>query len=147
MNIDFSMGDTMVLSSTSPFAKGRPTPNELNSFSVKVNLPLICFPFLIVGNTVYTSTKSSTYKKNGTKVTVDLYGYGQYNATSLSFPVHGFVSTDSVTVGGKTVQNQGFVEMLATPTNSSPVASETLDNVHGDGVWVLWQKVEQLHCT
>ena len=47
------------------------------------------------------------------------------------------MSTDSVKVGGMTVKSQSFVEMLATPTNSSPVASETLDNVHGDGIWGL----------
>ena len=37
-----------------------------------------------------------------------------------------------------TIKIQSFVEMLATPTNSSPVASEAADSgLSADGIWGL----------
>ena len=46
------------------------------------------------------------------------------------------MSTDSVKIGGMTVKSQSFVEMLATPTNSSPVASKAADSgLSADGIW------------
>jgi len=53
----------------------------------------------------YDSSKSSTYKANGTKFQI------QYGTGAMS----GFISQDNVVLGGLTAQNQGFAEALSEP--------------------------------
>jgi len=56
-------------------------------------------------HTKYYSTKSSTYKVNGTKFSIQ-YGTGA---------AEGFISQDNLGIAGVTVSNQGFAEITAEP--------------------------------
>ncbi|XP_010439642.1 PREDICTED: aspartic proteinase oryzasin-1 [Camelina sativa] len=71
---------------------------------------------------LYKSQKSSTYKPNGTNVTLE-YGTG-----SLT----GFLSIDSVDVGGITIADQYFTEARSSP-EGDPLRNSSFDGILGLG--------------
>lgn len=73
---------------------------------------LIIYLFaLLAVNPVYNSSKSSTYKKNG-KLTNVTSAYSNYNQGfgDNTFG-KGFLSSDTLKIGGVSIKQQQFVEM------------------------------------
>ena len=71
--------------------------------------------YLFVVLPVYNSTKSSTFKRNSApaSVTSAYCSYLDYSFPGQLLFGKGFLSTDSMTIGGKTIQQQTFIEMTS----------------------------------
>ncbi|KAJ6493164.1 aspartic peptidase domain-containing protein [Mycena sanguinolenta] len=68
----------------------------------------------------YTSSKSASYKANGSTIAIEYKGLGS---------IEGFVSNDVLAIGGLKIHNQDFVE--ATKENGLALAFATFDGIFG----------------